>query len=349
MRTYLARRLAVTLAVVGLVVLATAAAPAILDGPSPPTTQFPEYGADRTVSEQLPARGEIQPGAVNGSDRGTGVVVIDDTHSNRFQRDEVTPLVRGLDRAGYDVRFHENGPLSSALAEADALVIIDPGQEYSRQEARLIDNFTDAGGRVVVFGEPNRIEVQVGFFGASLTTVRSQLAQLGSTFGLHFGTRYVYDMRRHDGNYKHVLVSPGPRADLGGVQRVVTYTATEVRAVGGGTNATTVLVTGAGARTARSDEQRRHAIAVRRGNVLAVGDATLLSADRYNVGDNERFLAHVVGFMVAADAAGFDPNATNTTDGGGTTGPGPGRTPVPGPGYDSTRASPTLTAAEGAD
>jgi hypothetical protein len=63
------------------------------------------------------------------------------------------------------------------------------------------------------------------------------------------------------------------------------------------------LRTAPGTYEAGSDEPERHAVAVLndRENVLLLGDGSFLRADRFAVGDNERFVASVVEFLVSGE------------------------------------------------
>jgi len=303
----LAKGLLVTLLVAGVVVLAVTAVVPPLTADPPEEQEFPEFDPNRTVSEPLPAEGAIEPeGSAEIADPD-GVVVIDAGHSNRFSRAEVAPLVEAFGRLDYEVRFHRGGSLGESLRDADGLIVIDPASSYTTEELDAMEEFETNGGRIAVFGEPTRIAVEASLFGASLTEQESQLTGIESRFGVHFDTRFVYDQERNDGNYKHVLVAPAdgaalpPRNDagLGEVEDVAMYTATEVQSTGDEGNP--VLVTGPGARIDGADGAETRTVAVRNGNVLAVGDATFLAEGRHNVADNEEFLAYVVEFLAAGD------------------------------------------------
>lgn len=69
------------------------------------------------------------------------------------------------------------------------------------------------------------------------------------------------------------------------------------------------------ARTAGADEGHRHTLAVRDGNVLAIGDSSFIAADRYNVGDTDVFLSSVVEFLLSGDSD-YDPAGAGGTDAG---------------------------------
>jgi hypothetical protein len=318
-RGTVAKGLLVTVAVAVAVAGAAAVAPTLGADPAPPT-EFETFDPDRTVTESLPSTGAIEPEPPVVPAGGT--VVVD---AGRVDRSRLGPLSEALSKANHDVTYDSDG-LGGSLDGADGLVIVDPATGYSAEELDAIEAFAAEGGRVVIFGNPNRFEASTGPLGASLAERESELSELGGRFDLHFDTRYVYDQERNDGNYRHVVVSPPENASLtdgtgsiADAEEVVLYTPTEVRSTGDGEP---ILVTGPDARTADSDTQREHTVAMRDGNVLAIGDARFIAADRYNVGDNEEFLAGVAEFLVSGERD--DATGDGGGEGGGESGGGEG-------------------------
>lgn len=280
------------LVVLGAVLLATLSGPGatVAEGPD-----HPEYGADRIAPDRVDAGGEIDP------DGDVGVVLFDQTNDNRFEREDVAPLTRAITRAGGEIRFTpEGGNLGPHLEEADVLVVVDPGREYAEPQVRAIQQFVDDGGRLLVFGEPNRMAVSGTGLQAQLTMQRSMLTTLGSAFDISFGSAYLYDMAHNDGNFKAILAdSAGGDSTVDGVDRVTMYTATSVEAEGG----SVLLRTGETAERSENGPQRAYPVAVRTAgeSVIAVGDTTFLSEPYYSVADNDAFIERLIEFMAGAD------------------------------------------------
>ena len=306
--------------------IAVAAAGISAAGQSGPTEgpEFEEFETETTISDPISQSGSIDP---DSSVAGDGVIVIDDSNTNRFSRGDIQPLAEGIGRTGHEVRFHRRGNLSESLSGADALIVIDPGSTYNDDELDTIDEFVEDEGRLLILGEPTRTSVSAGLFGAEITERESELTEIGSRFDVQFDTQYVYDQTTNDGTYQQVVAEPHEDAtlppddgtSLDGVDEVAFDVATEVRSTSDGEP---VLVTSSGARTAGADDGRRHTLAIRDGDVLAIGDASFVSADRHNVGDTNVFLASVVEFLVSAEGGGVDsglddPVGTDSeTDGG---------------------------------
>lgn len=278
--------------VVALGVAAVLIAGSTVSGPvSPPADSgYPSTGA--LLPDEASATGSIDV-----PDTGeTGTVVVDAAHGNRFAEEDLRPLLSALSRAGHDVTvIGPDDDLSRALSRARAFVVVDPAVPYRTGEAQTVKRFAESGGRVAVFGEPTRVSLRNTGFGTAVGRTESRLGALGSHLGIQFGTEYLYNLAENEGNFKRIFASgTGPYGDLG---RVALYTATTVTAPEG----RDLLSTTPGTQLSGTSEPARHAVAVRRDAVLAVGDASLLSAGKVSVADNEVFLSRVVGFLTGGE------------------------------------------------
>lgn len=284
-------RIAVFLATVIVVVIGSSAAP-LLTSPGVQQQDHPAFESG-LVPEQAPDKGHVALGRVDHR----GLIVIDDTHANRFDHDQIQPLVEAITSAGYEVEI-ASGSVGDAIEGADGLVVIDPGQEYSQSEVDDIERFVANGGRLVMIGEPPQSQIVGGLFTISIRTVRSQLDSLSKAFGLEFGESYLFNTKENDGNFRNVFAqSQGDSPIVAGVDRTAFYTATSVSAA----NGQTVLQTTRGSRSVRGDTPGQYPVAARNGNVLAIGDKTFLSEDNFNVVDNDRFIENVARFLIAGD------------------------------------------------
>ena len=263
-----------------------------------------EYAVDDLAKTEIPAKGEISADV-----QGAGTVVFDEGHANGYDREEIQPLVEAFLRAGYEVVFASDNDLESVLSDAEAYVIVEPNAEFDAEDRAAIRNFTADGGRVALFGEPNRVSVSSGVSGVQVSIDRTTGNRLLAEYGLAFRTDYVYNQQTNDGGFKNPIAEPvGPASDAG--DRVPVYTAAHVAQLD--QRGEVVLRAPAGSRTSASDVTGRFPLAVRSGNLLAVGDTSLLEVGRYNVADNEEFLGFVVRYLLSSERAQPTPTPTAT-------------------------------------
>jgi hypothetical protein len=208
-------------------------------------------------------------------------------------------MVEELTSIGYGVRFYEGDQtLDQELSNVNAFVVIDPAEEYEPNEITTIKTFTDEGGHLLLVGEPNRKRISGGFFGVSITDQESALTSLAGSYDMSLGTAYLYNLETNGGNYKHVTARPTPESDLE-LDGVTMYTAAAVHSRGG----TVLLRAPDNTHEAGLDGSARFPVAIHkeRDNVVLLGDSSFLRDDRFNVGDNEEFVAFLVEFLVSGE------------------------------------------------
>lgn len=311
------KRVGLAIAVAALVTITAFAMPVLFTGDRTPTERVdhPEFDAGSLAVDPLDTDGSIDPDADPAA--SSGVVVIDTAHSNDVDRADIAPLVEGLTAANHSVRYHGTGDnLTKQLDGAKAFVVITPYLGFDEEELDTIENATDDGMHLLLVAEPDWITVSRGPFGEAIPTEKqSRIAPIASAHGVSFDTRYLYDLQTNDVNYKHVLAEPASKEELSDIERVSAYTATRVTA----RNGTPLLVTPASTRLSDGGQLGPHRIAVRQGNTVALGDRTMLHADRATVADNEHFVEYLVEFLVAGeepDLIGEPADGGDTTDGG---------------------------------
>ncbi|ESS05503.1 MAG: DUF4350 family protein of unknown function [uncultured archaeon A07HB70] len=255
-----------------------------------------EFQPENVTVDRAAAEGEITPDRSVVSEGGT--VVIDDSHSNRWDRETIEPLVRGLTRVGYEVEVHQSGDLAAALDDAKALVVIDPGQELPSGDVDDIRRFTGQGGHLMVAGEPNRVGISASLFGTSLTTRESSLTTLGAAYGASVDTAYLRNQETADVNYKWIQTRSTDAEGMADVEQTSMYTAAAVRVRGG----EPLLRAAPETRPSDSDDTTdTYPVAVRKNNAVWLGDKTFMRGDRYRVADNEVFLTYLVEFLASSD------------------------------------------------
>ena len=276
----------VLLAVVGLLV-GTAAFLGTFAGAEEPTdtTDQPRYDVDHIFVEPIPAEGQVEVPPMD-----SGVVAIDMAHMNDADGDDIQELTNALVAANQEVRtIRSSDEFGSVLADADALVVIEPERAYDNQTGAIVEEFVEDGGQLLLMGGPTTGEID-----AFAVIERSNaIDSIANRFGIAFGEDYLYDHEANDGNHRNILAAGTDHELLTDVSVAALYTATHVSAADGDP----LLVTNETAQRAESGDTGTYPVAIVRGNVMAVGDASFMTGETYNVADNEHFIAAIVTFL----------------------------------------------------
>jgi hypothetical protein len=233
-------------------------------------------------------------------DAGAKHVVLDTGHGNDLDREAIAPMVEALTAGGHSVSFYQGGreaPLNESLRSADAFVVLSPEQSYSASERAGLTAFADAGGRVLLAGEPpSQTGALSVLFGMPQDSATAPMTGLAASFEFALGDGYVYDLKTYDNNYRNVYAEPTDDATVGAdAGQVTVHEATTVR---GGTP---ILETTETAKVSNDREAGSYAIASRNEDVMVIGDASLLNREWVQRNDNEVFVSGVLDFLVTGD------------------------------------------------
>ncbi|MCH7906162.1 MAG: hypothetical protein IIB26_01900 [Chloroflexi bacterium] len=224
-----------------------------------------------------------------------GVLAVDVVHANNFSEDELAALLSRVTARGYTVEFigEFSSPFQSsvtrlkllrdALRRADSLAIILPGEAYGDEESRLVEQFVEKGGRLLLLGDPTR---------------PSEINSVAAEFGIAFQEGYLYNVLEHDLNYRNVFLrdfTNDPLTD--GLQEVVFYTA--------GTIDSGSPVISTDSNTYSSMVERTSpfspVVKARDGRVLALADLTFFGSPRNTMLDNARFIANIADYLTTGE------------------------------------------------
>lgn len=256
----------------------------------------------------------FDPGAITAStpamdgdismsaDASDAVVVVDMAHENDVDEEQLGPVVRALSRNGATVEIMtrdqaRGSEFNETLRDADAFVSISPDRSFTQQQTDGLTAFADAGGRVLLLGEP----MDMGLGGALLFRAPgpedpAPMASIASEFDLAVGNGYLYNMGENANNYRKVYVTPTGESNLTeGVDRVVVREGTTVE---GGQ---TILTGTEGTTLSTTRESATYPVAATNGNVAAVGDATFFTETGYQEADNEVLAGNLLDFLVTGD------------------------------------------------
>mgnify|MGYP000229967291 CR=1 FL=1 len=282
----------------------------------------PSFNADEMVATAPEDAGELTMSA----DASGEVVVIDAGHGADIKREALAPMVTTLTENGATVKYHvgrRNGgrSLNASLAEADAFVVLGAQSRYTEAELDGLRAFSDAGGRVLVMNEPEKMSPAVSLFGipTGSSAVPSPLGPVLSQYGMAYDNGYLFTQGEDTLNYRAVAATPTGDGDLTeGVDRVVLYEARPV------TGAETAL-SAEGVTLSQTRREGSYGVVARSGNVVAVGDTSVATQEFLYRADNEQLVGNLLDFLVSGEKsperAPQEPDADSGTESGTATPP----------------------------
>ncbi len=246
----------------------------------------------------------------DSAEPGTGRVVADLTHGNNLLTDDLTPLSERLAARGLELEhLTDFSALESTLRGATTFVVAVPTYSFDSYERGVIEDFVKDGGKLLIVADPTR-QVPIPeedllynpyavFFPESAVPVVNSLS---SVFGLIYFDDYLYNLESQEGNYRNVRYTFSGDSSLGqGVEELVLFAAHSLR---GGeplfTGAENVL---SNKRT--GETSLAPAMVSEDGQVMALGDLTLLTAPYHTVAGNDQFLSNLADWL-AEDTRDWD-------------------------------------------
>lgn len=231
-------------------------------------------------------------------------VMIDLSHTTAVDEFDLRPVVDTLSRNGHTVRLYDPQratprQFNATLRSADAVLIVAPTQRLSASEANGLVAFTQAGGRLAIFGEPEG-GAAGGFGGVSFgfgnEQSQAEVAPVTSQLGMSVGSGYLYNIDQNVNNHANINVTPDATTPLtDGVQRVVVHQATPVQ------GPTTLLQTAPSSELSSTRRASAYGVAATSENTVVVGDASILAPEWVYLADNEVFVGNVLEFLVTGD------------------------------------------------
>ena len=224
---------------------------------------------------------------------GEGTVIVDLAHGNNFTLAELNPLRLRIISRDYNIEYlqrevEEERSISEKLGEklrlADALVVILPVASYSEEEVKLVSEFIDKGGKLLLIADPTR---------------PSKVNRLSSEFGLVFESGYLYNLKENEGNFRNIFIYQFGANDLTkNLSNIVLYTAGYISPATNGIaltdDNTLVSVT--------ELKGRLSPIALSSNSkVLAISDLTFMTEPHNTVYDNNQFVSNIADWLAESE------------------------------------------------
>jgi len=232
----------------------------------------------------------------------SGVVLMDTIHGNQFSMSEVDSLVSDIKQRGGRVDFSSDPTLLEyQLKYASSYITLSPSLPYSVNEIRILKNFADRGGRLLVFTDATRYSLYFDYVSGNPITYGDVNAvnPLLASFGISINNDYLYNLEKNEGNFRNVFFDEFAKSELAfGLKEVALYGTHSVESPSG-----LILLRGAestfsSANDANDPAQGGAAISAD-GNVIAFGDFTFLSSPYENYSDNAALIGNLADFALS--------------------------------------------------
>ena len=235
-----------------------------------------------------------------------GTLVVDAAHSNGFSQAELSAFLSTVASRGYSLDFLGELSVSSGfggfggsgslgslerldlleekLRGADSLVVIQPDESYSKEEADLVERFVvEKGGKLLLIADPSRDH---------------RINSLAERFGIFFRPDYLYNLVDYDLNYQGIYVSDFKPDELtDGLARIALYTSGSLESSGGG-----LAISDANTKSTvvETIEPLYPMVKGGQGRVVALADLTFLVPPQNTILDNPRLIANIAGFLTTS-------------------------------------------------
>ena len=270
---------------------------------SPPPSEIPSY--EHIVAPLAPST-EFS----DVYEKGEGIILIDLSHDNDFDIEELNVLTSRLISRGLTTEIFspeddlkkellgeeaeegeggnekegdlEEGDLEEELEVADVYIIVCPQAEFSKEERETVDEFVNNGGKLLLIADPTR---------------PSQINSISLKFGLIFEADYLYNIKENEANYRNIFVTEFKGNEITrDIEKIALYTAGSITSVGSGIafvdeNTFSSLI-----------ETRKGLSPIALANdskVLAVHDLTFMTEPHNGILDNNLLISNIADWLAS--------------------------------------------------
>jgi hypothetical protein len=220
---------------------------------------------------------------------GDGTVLIDSSHDNGFELEDLNLLAYRIISRGYSIEYlEESASLEERLANASAYIVISPAIAFSWEEVEEIKKFVDNGGRLMLIDDPTRPAPES----------KDKMNTLSTEFGIVYRNDYLYNLKDNAGNFRYIYLTDFEDNGITKkLNKLVFYTACSISPLEKG-----IIFTDENTYSSIREVPGRYSpVVLTNSNVLAIGDLTFLT-EPYNVLDNNQLISNIADFLTDTSA-----------------------------------------------
>ena len=232
-----------------------------------------------------------------------GTVLIDTVHGNQFSMAEIDSLTSAIQQRGGKIEMTADlYSMEYQLKYASAFITFSPTLAFTTYESQLLKNFTDRGGKVLVFTDATRNTIYVDYYSISPNLIVTSDANAANTFlrafDITINSDYLYNTQDSEGNFRNVFFDEFGKSELTfGLTQVALYGTHSVESPSG-----LILLRGTATNLSSSndanDPNQGGAAMSADGNVVAFGDVTFLSSPYNTYTDNATLISNLADFAL---------------------------------------------------
>lgn len=231
-----------------------------------------------------------------------GTVLLDGAHYNQFTLNEIDSLAAAIRVRGGNLKtITDPLALENALKSASAYITISPNLAFLETEVQALKNFTERGGKILVFTDATRIYLSYDFISGNpiaLGDVNAANSMLKS-WDITVHNDYLYNTVRNEGNFRNVLFDEFGKSELTfGLDEVALYGTRSIESASG-----TILLQNAETNLSSMDDAHDPntggAALSEDESVVVFGDFTFLSAPYSTYTDNAMLIQNLADFILS--------------------------------------------------
>ncbi len=231
-----------------------------------------------------------------------GTILLDGYHGNQFFLTEIDSFTAAIRARGGTVETVTDATmLETQLKSASAFVSISPSYGFSPTETQLLKNFTERGGRILVFGDATRYFLSFDAISGNPITIGDANAanSLLRQYGIIINNDYLYNTEKNEGNFRNVLFNDFGKSELTfGLGEVALYGSHSVE-----TDSGMILLQGAETNLSSANDAHNPnaggAVLSADETVAAFGDFTFMSTPYSTYTDNAQLIQNIADFALA--------------------------------------------------
>lgn len=245
---------------------------------------------------------EVNTPAMDDVEQVGGTVLLDGYHGNQFFPAEIDSFTAAIRARGGTVEMVTDAfMLETQLKSASAFVSISPSYGFSEIEVNLLKNFTDRGGKILLFADATRYFIYYDSISGNPITFGDASAanSLLRQYDITIHNDYLYNTEKNEGNFRNVLFDEFGKSELTfGLDEVAFYGAHSVESLSG-----TILLQGAETNLSSTNDAHNPnaggAVLSADETTAAFGDFTFMSTPYNTYTDNAALIQNIADFALS--------------------------------------------------